>query len=292
MKIAFLGMGLMGAPMALNCLRAGHDVTVWNRTRNKCDALEEAGAAVAATPVEAARGRDAVLLCVDDNAAVEAVLFGAAEGIERGALVIDHSTIAPAAEARFAERLLRECGATLLDAPVTGGDSGARAGTLSIMVGGPVEAFARAEPLLRAMGKTVTHIGAQTGDGQRAKLLNQMVVAINLMATTESMRLGERLGLNMQGVLAAIGGGAAGSWSLNNLAPKWLARNFTPGFRLRHLLKDVRYALEMLRESGGAAGQFPTLALACELLERAVAAGLGDAGTQTLGAIFEQAKPE
>jgi 3-hydroxyisobutyrate dehydrogenase len=93
-------------------------------------------------------------------------------------------------------------------------------------------------------------------------------------------------------VLAAIGGGAAGSWSLNNLAPKWLARNFTPGFRLRHLLKDVRYALEMLRESGGAAGQFPTLALACELLERAVAAGLGDAGTQTLGAIFEQAKPE
>jgi 3-hydroxyisobutyrate dehydrogenase len=290
MKIAFLGMGLMGAPMALRCLQAGHALTVYNRTAAKCAPLVAAGAAQAASPALAASGQEAILLCIEDTAAAEALLFGPG-GIVHGLkpdtqpppLVIDHSTISAAATERFAARLERETGAWLLDAPVSGGDAGARAGTLAIMCGGRSEAFARARPLLEAMGRTIVHIGPRPGDGQRAKTINQLLVAVHCMATTEAMRLGEGLGLNMERVLEAISQGAAGSWSLSNLGPRWLMRDFQPGFRLRHLLKDMGFcaeAIEFLKDDR--ADAFPAAALARELIARAVAQGHGDENIHAL----------
>jgi 3-hydroxyisobutyrate dehydrogenase len=287
-------MGLMGAPMALNCLKAGHRVRVWNRTPAKCDPLAAAGAEVAPTPADAAREREIVLLCVEDTPDVEAVLFGpagVAGGLKRGVqpppIVIDHSTISPAGEARFAARLAREAGALYLDAPVSGGDVGAKAGTLSIMCGGPAAAFERARPLLETMGRTITHIGSRVGDGQRAKLVNQVVGAINCIATTEAMRMGEAMGLDMARVLAAISQGAAGSWSLSNLGPRFLQREFKAGFRMRHLLKDLNYCREAIADTApGAWEKFPGVQLACEVVERAVAQGHGEENIHAMGRVF------
>jgi 3-hydroxyisobutyrate dehydrogenase len=288
----------MGSAMAHNCLKAGHEVTVYNRTAAKCEPLRAAGAVPAATAAEAASGREAVLLCVADTPDVAEVLFGPSGVIhalpERASdprvLVIDHSTISAEATARFAERLERERGVDYLDAPVSGGDAGARDGTLSIMVGGRAEAFARAVPLLQAMGKVITHIGPRHGDGQRAKMINQLVVAINCLATTEAMRLGEALGLDMDKVLAAIGSGAAGSWSLSNLGPRWLRREFQPGFRLRHLLKDARLFDEAIGALGAqTAATYPGARLALDLLRRSVEAGNGDLNINAMEKIFLKA---
>jgi len=295
MRLAFLGLGIMGSAMARNCLKAGHDVTVYNRTAAKCEPLRESGAALAATPAQAAADKEAVLLCVEDTPDVAEVLFGARGAIhglpasanDPRVLVIDHSTISAEATARFAERLERERGVDYLDAPVSGGDVGARAGTLSIMVGGRAEAYARAVPLLRAMGQVITHIGTRHGDGQRAKTINQLVVAINCLATSEAMRLGEGLGLDMDKVLAAIGQGAAGSWSLANLGPRWLRRDFEPGFRLRHLLKDARFFEEAIGALGGeAAATFPGARLALDLVRRSVEAGNGELNINAMEKIF------
>jgi 3-hydroxyisobutyrate dehydrogenase len=299
MEIAFVGMGLMGAPMAANCLKAGHAVTVTNRTAAKCEPLRETGAAVAATPAEAARGKEAVLICVEDTPDVEAVLFGPdgiAEGLkDRGRgesrtgppIVIDHSTISAEATAGFARRLKEATGALFLDAPVSGGDVGAKAGTLSIMCGGPAEAFDRARPLLEAMGKTITHVGPNNGDGQRCKMINQLVVAINCVATTEAMRLCETLGLDAATVLSAISQGAAGSWSLSNLGPKTTARDWAPGFRLRHLLKDLGFCAEAIAgKSLQPQTDFPGLALAHRLVKHGVTAGHGEENIHALARAF------
>jgi 3-hydroxyisobutyrate dehydrogenase len=306
MNVAFLGMGRMGAPMAANLLRAGHAVCVWNRTAAKCAPLAEAGAEVAATAAQAARGRQAVLMCVSDVPDVEAVLFGpvgVAEGLrdwrEAGLaeppLVIDHSTISAVATAGFAERLARQTGAVLLDAPVSGGDAGAKAGTLAIMCGGPAAAFERARPLLEAMGKAIVHVGERHGDGQRCKMINQLVVAIHCVATTEAMRLAEAVGLDPTVVLAAISQGAAGSWSLANLGPKLVARDFAPGFRLRHLMKDLGFCAEAAAEvSRSPRMDYPGLALAHRLVGRGVAAGHGDDNIHALARPFlneEAGKP-
>jgi 3-hydroxyisobutyrate dehydrogenase len=301
MDIAFIGIGLMGAPMAANCLKAGHRVAVYNRTRAKCEPLRAAGAAVADSPADAARGKEAVLICVEDTPDVEQVLFGP-DGIVRGfvvgpkengggqatpPIVIDHSTISAEATAAFAERLKRETGALYLDAPVSGGDVGAKAGTLSIMCGGPAEAFARARPLLEAMGKTITHVGEKNGDGQRCKMINQLVVAIHCIATTEAVRLSEAVGLDPRVVLQAIGQGAAASWSLANLGPKTIARDFAPGFRLRHLLKDLGFCAETIARLGAdPAAAFPGVTLAYHLVAQGVAAGHGDDNIHALARPF------
>jgi 3-hydroxyisobutyrate dehydrogenase-like beta-hydroxyacid dehydrogenase len=297
--IAFLGMGLMGAPMAANCLRAGHRVTVFNRTAAKCDPLTAAGATVATTPAEAARGKEAILLCVEDSPDVEQVLFGAGgvvEGIEPGRtpapVVIDHSTISAAATEGFARRLREATGALYLDAPVSGGDAGAKAGTLSIMCGGPREAFDRARPVLEAMGKNLIHVGERNGDGQRCKMINQLVVAINCIATTEGIRLCEAAGLDPAVVLSAISQGAAGSWSLSNLGPKTAARNFAPGFRLRHLLKDLGFCVETAQSASQMPQtDFPGLALAHRLVKHGVAAGHGDDNINAIARPFLEKKP-
>jgi 3-hydroxyisobutyrate dehydrogenase-like beta-hydroxyacid dehydrogenase len=290
MNIAFLGMGLMGAPMAANCLKAGHAVTVHNRTPAKCEPLRAAGATVADTPAAAARGKEAVLFCVEDTPDVEHVLFapdGVVDGVATGLvaasspapppIVIDHSTISAEATAGFARRLREQTGALYLDAPVSGGDVGAKSGTLSIMCGGPAEAYDRARPLLEAMGKTITHVGPNNGDGQRCKMINQLVVAINCVATTEAMRLCETLGLDPTAVLSAISQGAAGSWSLSNLGPKTAARDWTPGFRLRHLMKDLGFCAEAVAAHAlQPQTSFPGLALAHRLVKHGVTTGHGD----------------
>lgn len=296
MKIAFLGMGIMGSAMAANCLRAGHQLTVYNRTPAKCEPLRQAGAWVAPTPAEAARGQEAVLLCVEDTPDVEAVLFGehgvthglpdpSLSGTEPPVLVIDHSTVSAAATEGFARRIESERRALYLDVPVTGGDVGAREGTLAFMCGGSAEAFARARPLLEAMGKVIVHIGPRHGDGQRAKMINQLIVAINCMATTEGLRLGEAMGLDLDKVMAAISQGAAGSWSLSNLGPRWLRRDFKPGFRLRHLLKDLRFCQEAIESASGPAN-FPAAELALELVQKSVQADSGDLNIHAMAKIF------
>ena len=294
MKIAWLGMGLMGAPMALNCLKAGHSVTVYNRTAAKCKPLADAGATVAPTPTEAVKDKEAVLMCIEDTPDVEAVLFGdegivegLARGVEPPVIVIDHSTISAAATEQFARRLAHERGALYLDAPVSGGDVGAKAGTLSIMCGGPREAFERAKPLLDAMGKTIVHIGTRHGDGQRAKMINQIVVAINCIATIEGMRMGEALGVDMDRVMEAISQGAAGSWSLSNMGPRWLGRDFAPGFRLRHLLKDIRFAAEAIEDlPDPKAATFPGIEMALDLIQRSVDEDNGDFNIHAMERIF------
>ncbi len=294
MEIAFLGMGLMGAPMAANCLKAGHDVVVYNRTAAKTEPLVELGAKAAATPAEAVAGRRMALICVEASRDVEEVIFGehgVVHGIESSSdkpfVVVDHSTISPVATAEFAERLKREYGTLYLDAPVSGGEIGAKAGTLSIMCGGPVEAFETARPALEAMGRTITHIGTRNGDGQKAKMINQVVVAINCLATDEAMRLGQALGVDMEKVLPAITQGAAGSWSLANLGPRWLAGDFAPGFRLRHLVKDLGYCSESIETLDDKNAEFPAIWLALGIATRAVQAGYGEENIHAMEKIFE-----
>jgi 3-hydroxyisobutyrate dehydrogenase-like beta-hydroxyacid dehydrogenase len=237
-------------------------------------------------------------MCVEDTPDVEAVLFGeqgVAKGLTQAAtpppphppIVIDHSTISPIATARFAERLTRETGALYLDAPVSGGDVGAKASTLSIMCGGAEEAFQRALPVLQAMGRMIIHIGPRPGDGQRTKLVNQIVGSLNCIGMTEGLRLGEAMGLDMEKVNSAVSQGAATSWAMVNMGPRWLKRDFKPGFRLRHLLKDLRLCREVIDSlPEGAVDRFPGARLALELVQRAVEAGYGDDNIHAMARVF------
>ncbi len=299
MKIAFLGMGIMGSSMAANCLKAGHELTVFNRTPSKCEPLAAMGATVASTPSEASRGCEAVLMCVSDTPDVEAVIFGpdgVVEGIgggssgevDRPVLVVDHSTISATSTEEFSGRLEESANALLLDAPVSGGDKGAREGTLSIMCGGSEAAFERAQPLLEAMGRNIVHVGTRSGDGQRTKMINQLLCAVNCVATTEAMRLGEHMGIDMQKVLQAVTQGAGGSWSLSNLGPRFLERDFEPGFRLKHLMKDVEFCLEAIHGPGpsGKQPEFPGLNLAHSIIVQSVEAGNGDDNIHGMAKIY------
>jgi 3-hydroxyisobutyrate dehydrogenase-like beta-hydroxyacid dehydrogenase len=299
MNIAFLGMGIMGSSMAKNCLKAGHDLTVFNRTASKCEPLARLGARVASTAAEAAKDKEAVLICISDTPDVEQVIFGEdgiVVGLGKGStanldepiLVVDHSTISSTRTEQFAQRLAAEAPAMLLDAPVSGGDKGAREGTLSIMCGGSGRAFEKARPLLEAMGKNIVHVGTRSGDGQRTKMINQLLCAVNCVATTEAMRLGEYLGVDMQKVLQAVTQGAGGSWSLSNLGPRFLERDFDPGFRLRHLMKDVEICLEAINgpDRSGGKPDFPGLKLAQSMIVQSVQAGHGDDNIHGMARIY------
>jgi 3-hydroxyisobutyrate dehydrogenase len=280
----------MGQAMARNLLRGGVELTVWNRTPAKADALGAEGARVATSPADAvARGINAVFLCVTDTEDVEQVLFGPAgvanvtdERID-GLLVIDHSTISPGATREFADRLAQR-GATLLDAPVTGGDVGARAGTLSIMVGGDRQAFERAEPTLRLMGKTVTHLGP-SGSGQACKACNQVAGAAALVGVCEALALAKRSGLDLTKVIEVISGGAASSWPLANLGPRIARGDNDPGFMIDLLLKDLRIVREACDSLGVPA---PMTRVAESLFLEAQAAGDGSRGTQAVAAVLER----
>jgi 3-hydroxyisobutyrate dehydrogenase len=251
MKTAFIGMGTMGAPMALNLINAGHSVTVHNRSRDKEIPVAEAGARRAASPAEAVAEADIVVTCVSDTPDVEAVILGehgVIHGALAGALVIDMSTISPSATRRFAARLA-EKGIRMLDAPVSGGSEGAQKGTLSIMVGGAAEDFEAALPVLDAMGRTITHIGP-IGAGQLTKAINQIVVAGTYWSVAEGLAIGLKAGLDMQKVVQAVGGGAAGSWAMVNRSANMIKNHYPLGFKVTLHRKDLNIALEVARELG------------------------------------------
>lgn len=244
-RVGFIGLGIMGLGMSRNLLAAGYQLTVWNRSPERADALVEAGAARADSPAELAAVVDVVITCVSDTPDVEQVLVGddgVIHAAPTGALVVDCSTISPQVTRDIAEQLgARDIG--MLDAPVSGGSEGAANGTLSIMVGGPEEHFARALPLLQAMGDTVTHVGGH-GHGQAVKLVNQILVVHNMLGVSEALLLAAAEGLDLQRTLDAVVGGAAGSWMLANRGPQVIARDWSPGFTIDLQQKDLRLVLE------------------------------------------------
>ncbi|NEQ32806.1 MAG: NAD(P)-dependent oxidoreductase [Leptolyngbya sp. SIO4C5] len=251
MKVAFIGLGTMGKPMALNLLQAGHQVTVHNRTRDREDPLVVAGARRAESPQAAAAGAEVIITCVSETADVEAVLVGdggVIYGAAAGAIAVDMSTISPTVTRQLAAQLGQQ-GIRMVDAPVSGGSEGAQQGTLSIMVGGEVADVEQVRPLLAAMGKTITHVGP-IGSGQLTKAINQVIVAGTYWAVAEGMAVGLKAGLDMGKVVQAVGGGAAGSWGLTHRSGNMIENEYPLGFRVRLHRKDLLIALEAARELG------------------------------------------
>lgn len=280
MNLGFVGMGIMGSAMAQNLLRAGYPVTVWNRTRARCADAEQAGATVAASLPDLARACDIIFLCVSDTPDVEAVLFGdggLVEGLGPGKAVVDMSTISPEATIEFAKRI-NALGCDYLDAPVSGGQPGAINATLTIMVGGEQAVFERLKPYFEAMGKNIVYCGPP-GNGQRVKAVNQVICALNILATSEGMLFARRMGLDLETVHQVVSSGAAASWMLSNLAPKMIADDFAPGFMIRLQAKDLRLASASMAALGGG---FPGTELTTRLFNEAVEQGLGEQGTQGL----------
>jgi 3-hydroxyisobutyrate dehydrogenase len=277
-KIGFIGLGLMGRNMAINLIRAGYSMTVWNRTKSKMSELVQIGAKPADCPKDVAENSDVVITMVSDSPDVEAVIMGdrgIIEGAHEGLLIIDMSTISPEVTRRIASGL-KEKGVEMLDAPVSGGDIGARDGTLSIMVGGSQKSFEDALPIFKAMGKRITYMGFN-GMGQTAKLCNQVIVALNLQAACEGLMLGAAAGLDLNKLIDVLTGGASNSWQLANLGPKIVKRDFAPGFRVKHQLKDIRLALEA---AGSMDLPLPATGLIQQIFRSAEAEGLGENGTQ------------
>lgn len=274
MKVAFIGLGTMGLPMTLNLLKAGHGVTVHNRTRQREEAAAAAGAQRAESPQAAAGEAEVVITCVSDTPDVEAVILGAQgviHGLQPGGVVIDMSTISPGATRHIAAALA-EKGIAMLDAPVSGGSEGAKNATLSIMVGGEAAAVERVRPVLEAMGKTITHVGP-IGAGQITKAINQVIVSGTYWAVAEGMTLGLKAGLDMDQVVQAVGSGAAGSWALTNRSGNMIRNTYPLGFRVRLHRKDLAIALEAAREMGAA---LPMAAFVEQIENGLIAQGYGD----------------
>ncbi|HZF56929.1 MAG TPA: 2-hydroxy-3-oxopropionate reductase, partial [Rubrobacter sp.] len=249
--VGFIGLGIMGKPMAKNLIEAGHELVVFNRTQSKAEELAGDGATVAGSPREVAERSDVIITMLPDSPQVEEVLVGengVLEGIKEGALVVDTSTISPVVTEELAAKVNGK-GASMLDAPVSGGDVGAIEGTLSIMVGGSKEDFERARPLFEAMGKTVTRVG-ETGAGQVAKAANQIVVALTIEAVSEALVLGSKGGVAPEKILDVLGGGLAGNKVMEVKREKMLTHSFDPGFRIELHHKDLGIALAAGREYG------------------------------------------
>jgi 3-hydroxyisobutyrate dehydrogenase-like beta-hydroxyacid dehydrogenase len=245
MRVAFLGLGIMGRPMAANLVKAGNEVAVWNRTPG----TEVAGARTAESPAGAANGAEVVWMCVSDTKAVEMVLFGP-QGVEStigaGAIVVDSSTISPSAEHQFAERL-RTRGVDYVDAPVTGSKVAAENGSLIFMAGGDEAVLAKLEPLFKAMGKEVFRMG-ETSKGQAAKLVMNLQIALIYEGFAEAVTLATKLGVNLETLLPLIQASMVKSGVVEYKAPFVLKRDFTPNFPLRLMLKDIHLALAAARE--------------------------------------------
>src|ERR671917_661702 len=230
-KVGFIGLGIMGKPMAQNLMQAGYELVLYNRTREKAEELAgDGGAEVAGSPREVAENSEIIVTMLPDSPDVRDVVTGedgVLEGIQEGALLVDMSTISPVVTEELAE-MVRERGASMLDAPVSGGDVGAIEGTLSIMVGGSEEDFERAKPLFDAMGKTVTHVGP-AGAGQVTKAANQVVVALTIEAVSEALVLGSKGGVAPEKILEVLSGGLAGNKVMEVKREKFLTREFEPG---------------------------------------------------------------
>jgi 2-hydroxy-3-oxopropionate reductase len=273
MKIGFIGLGIMGRPMALNLKNAGHELVV--PERKSLTAEVRAVAEVVADASGVASRAEVLILMVPDTPDVEGVLFGqhgAAEGLKRGSLVIDMSSISPLATKEYA-RKINTLGCDYLDAPVSGGEVGAKQATLTIMVGGPEAAFARAKPLFDTMGKNITHVGNENGAGQTCKVANQIIVALNIQAVSEALVFAAKAGADPAKVRAALMGGFASSRILEVHAERMLKGTFDPGFRIRLHQKDLGLALSAARELGLS---LPNTAIAQQMFSSCVAHGGAD----------------
>jgi 2-hydroxy-3-oxopropionate reductase len=249
--VGYIGLGLMGKPMARNIMKAGYPVVVHNRSRGKVQELVSEGAKEAFTPAEVAAQCDVVFTNLPDSPDVELVALGKdgiIEGAREGMIFVDNSTIKPATARMIAEKLA-EKGVRSLDAPVSGGDIGAIKGTLSIMVGGPTDALEEVLPIFEAMGKTITHVG-DTGAGQIAKAANQIMVAAQMVALGELLILAQKAGADPQKVVQAIQGGAAQCWTLDNKPQRLFAGNRQPGFKAYMQAKDLNIVMETARTYG------------------------------------------
>jgi 3-hydroxyisobutyrate dehydrogenase len=286
-RIGFVGLGTMGAPMALNLVRAGYALAVYNRSdRPGAQAVAAAGAQRVLSPAAAAAGADVAITMVRDSPDVEEVVFGEqgiVHGIGRGATVIDMSTISPRATRQIAARL-RDRGVAMLDAPVSGGQAGAAAGTLSVMVGGDQAVFDDCLPILQAMGRNINRLGGH-GAGQTAKLCNQIAVAVNNLAMAEALMLAAASELDLEKVLAAISGGAGGSWYLSNLGPRILKGDFAPGFTVDLQQKDLRLVLDA---AGDVRLALPGVSLVHQLFNLVQRWGGGSEGVQALIQAYER----
>lgn len=285
-RIGFIGLGIMGRPMARNLLKAGYPLTVFNRSRAPVDDLAGDGAAPATSPRDVAARADVVITMLPDGPDVEAVTLGAdgvLAGARPGMLLIDMSTIAPATTRRIAEEA-RRAGVATLDAPVSGGDKGAIAGTLSIMAGGDAADFARARPLFAALGQTITYCGP-SGSGQIVKACNQIVVALTIEAVAEALVLGERAGVDPAIILRVLSGGLAQSRVLELRGATMAERRFEPGFKSRLHHKDLDIALRTAREQGVA---LPATALVEQLFTALLAHGGGELDHSALLTVVER----
>jgi 2-hydroxy-3-oxopropionate reductase len=287
-KIGFIGLGIMGRPMAKNLMKAGYELVLHNRSPEKAEELAEEGNATAAgSPMEVAEVCDIVITMLPDSPDVEAVVAGEGgvlEGIRDGALLVDMSTISPVVTEELSERV-REKGASMLDAPVSGGDVGAIEGALSIMVGGSEEDFERARPLFDVMGKVATHVGP-TGSGQVVKACNQIVVALTIEAVSEALVLGSKGGVAPEKLVEALSGGLAGSAVMEAKKEKFFSHDFEPGFRIELHHKDLGIALAAGREYGVA---LPVTAIVDQMLEASKAKGRGDRDHSALLTLLEEA---
>jgi 3-hydroxyisobutyrate dehydrogenase len=286
MQIGFIGLGIMGRPMARNLMRAGFELTVWNRSRPGIEELTREGAAEGASPSDVAAKSEVTITMVTDSPDVEQVVLGEQgiiHGAKPGSVVIDMSTISPEVTRRIAARL-KERGIAMLDAPVSGGDKGAIAGTLSIMVGGEEAVFEKCRPVFEAMGKNIIYIG-DSGAGQTAKLCNQIAGAVHLQAMAETLMFAARSGIDPARMLQAVTAGAAGSWMLSNLAPRVLNRDFAPGFMVRLQQKDLRLVLEAAEPLHL---PLPATVVAHQMLRAVEAEGKGDLGTQAIVQALEK----
>ena len=287
-KVGFIGLGIMGRPMAKNLMEAGCELVVHNRSPEKAEELaKEGNATAAASPGQVAQACDIVITMLPDSPDVEAVVAGEGgvlEGIRDGALLVDMSTISPVVTEELSEKV-REKGASMLDAPVSGGDVGAIEGALSIMVGGSEEDFERARPLFDVMGKAATHVGP-IGAGQVVKACNQIVVALTIEAVSEALVLGSKGGVKPEKLVEALSGGLAGSAVMEAKKEKFFSHDFEPGFRIELHHKDLGIALAAGREYGVA---LPATAIVDQMLEALKAKGRGDRDHSALLTLLEEA---
>jgi 3-hydroxyisobutyrate dehydrogenase len=284
--VGFIGLGIMGQPMARNLLKAGFGLVVYTRTRRKAEGLLAEGARWADSPAAVARQAPMVITMVADSPDVEQVVLGPQgiiEGVRPGGMVIDMSTVSPRVERAIAQQLATR-GVAYMDAPVSGGSWGAIQGTLAIMVGGEEDAFRRVLPIFEAMGKSITYMGP-SGAGQVTKLMNQILVAVTLSGVAEALVFGAKAGADLPKTIEAVKGGAAGSWQLANLGPRIVKGDFAPGFMITLQLKDLRLILEMAQEL---ALPLPLTALVAQIYRAAAVDGKGECGTQAVVTVLER----
>ncbi|WP_214811087.1 NAD(P)-dependent oxidoreductase [Exiguobacterium sp. s127] len=288
--VGFIGLGVMGQGMVRNLLKSGFAVKGYNRTKEKGLPLEQDGATIVDTIKEAVTGADVVISIVGYPEDVEQIYFsedGILANAAPGTIVIDMTTSSPALAVKIAEQAQAN-GLVSLDAPVTGGDLGAKNGTLAILVGGQEQAFADVKPLFEAMGRSISLFGGP-GKGQSAKLANQIAIAGSMIGTAEMLLFVTRSGIDPTQFVETIKSGSAGSWSLENLIPRVIAENYSPGFFVKHFIKDMRLALERADEMGIST---PGLALVKSLYDELAAMGHGESGTQALYLLLAEKSPQ